>query len=581
MRTKEQGMKSRFVLLTLACSFLAGCACETRRQEAFPLKIGLLADSQITSQNGFSDFHYRSKTADALVNVSIRPPALECFLAEEMLKVALNKLTQDPYGGKKGVDVILYLGDAANSGGADEIDTVLTILAGYREQTGIPIFIIIGNHDYLGAGNIVTPGIRFALLNRTGQPDNPALTKYEVLKKFSEFNHGNNRLAANNRFKYTDNIETLEKNKNLDHRTGLYLCGILTYQEEGKPGVDIFLLDSSDYKDAPDWSAVAKAGFYGVIGSVSFKDEPLFVSQAGYLKQFARSSSPRFRFLASHYPKDYLDRITFSKPGQVPLDVTNLAWAVTETAFNAPTFAKTLNQNLEPLLTPSGKNYWLSAHSHVTTIPRPQHFIVGGLIGDKYFTGLNIGSTTDYRASVAIVEQCRPGCDGRMDNLVGYREIPICEPNQSLLTLIPQAIGEYGRMHASDPNFQTLIPSMNEWLKENKKGSGNLPDIGSLIGLSSEQKTRVQTDCYWFDTGATIMGLNRAYTEDAWQEAQTNASAANLSAFIEQFSRQTGSNREELLAFLGLLSGAYEKGVLLGKFDLSPQRFKELCHNPE
>ena len=63
-----------------------------------------------------------------MVDVSIRPPALECLLAREMLQIALNKLTNDAGGGKQGVDLILYLGDAANSGGADEIEKVLTIL---------------------------------------------------------------------------------------------------------------------------------------------------------------------------------------------------------------------------------------------------------------------------------------------------------------------------------------------------------------------------------------------------------------------------------------------------------------------
>jgi hypothetical protein len=574
-------MKSGTFLLLLTCFILTGCVVEPRKQAAFPIKIGLLADSQITSQNGFSDFHYRSKFADTLVNVSIRPPALECFLAEEMLQIALNKLTQDPYGDKRGVDVILYLGDAANSGGADEIETVLTILARYRDQTGIPIFILIGNHDYLGAGNIVTPGIRFALLNRTGQPDNPALTKYEVLKKFSEFNHGNNRLPTNP-FRYVDNLDALEKNKNLDHRTGLYLSGILTYKEEGKSHVDIFLLDSSDYKDAPVWSEAANVGFYGVIGSVSFKNEPLFVSQTSFLKQFARASSPQFRFLASHYPKDFLDRITFAKPGQVPLDATNLAWAVTETAFTVPTFSKTLNQNLEPLVTSAGKNYWLSAHSHVPTIPPPERFIVGGLIGEKYFTGLNVGSTTDYRASVAIVERYEQNKNSRLDNFVGYREIPLFGPGQALLTSIPEAIGEYGRQYASDPNFKPLIPSMNEWLKEKGKRSGDLLDIGSsLLGGLREQKAKVQVDCYWFDVGATILGLNKKYIEETWQDQQTNASAVHLRTFVEQFVSRTGSNREEVLSFLGLLAGAYERGLLVDKFDLSPERFKKLCNNPK
>jgi len=575
-------MKRGSFLLLLVCSVLSGCAVEPRKQAAFPIKIGLLADSQITSQNGFSNFNYRSKFADTLVNVSIRPPALECFLSEEMLRIALNKLTQDPYGDKKGVDVILYLGDAANSGGADEIETVLTILAMHREKTGIPVFIIIGNHDYLGAGNIVTPGIRFALLNRPGRPDNLALTKYEVLKKFSEFNRGNNELAGNARFQYRDNIDAVEKNKNQDHRTGLYLCGILTCKEQGMSGVDILLADSSDYKDAPGWSEAAKVGFYGAIGSVSFKDEPLQISQTGLLKQYARSSRPQFRFVVSHYPKDYLDRVTFAKPGEVPFDVTNLVWAVTETTFAVPTFSKTLNQNLEPLVAPAGKNYWLSAHSHVPAMPAPERFIVGGLIGEKYFTGLNIGSTTDYRAGVAIVERYRQNRNSRMDSFVGYREIPLFEPNLSLLSSMPAAIGEYGRQHFTDPNYKGLIPSMDVWLKEQEKRSGDLPDIGSLLPAGfGGQKTKVRADCYWFDAGATIMGLNRKYTEDAWQDEQTNASAAHLRAFVDEFVSRTGSSREDVLSFLGLIAGAYEKELLVGKFDLSRERFEKLCNIPK
>jgi predicted phosphodiesterase len=568
-------------LLLLACPIFTGCVVEQRKQAAFPIKVGLLADSQITSQNGFSDFHYRSKAADALVNVSIRPPALECLLAEEMLQVALNKLTQDPYGDKKGVDVILYLGDAANSGGTDEIETVLTLLGRYRNQTGTPIFIIIGNHDYLGAGNIVTPGIRYALLNRTGQPDNPALTKYEVLKKFSEFNHGNNRLPANP-LRYEDNIEVLERNKNLDHRTGLYLCGILTYKEEGKSGVDIFLLDSSDYKDSPVWAEAANVGFFGVIGSVSFKDEPLFVSQTSLLKRYALSSKPQFRFLASHYPKDHLDRITFAKPGQVPLDATNFVWATTETAFAIPTFSKTFNQNLEPLLSSEGRNYWLSGHTHVPTIPRPERYIVGGLTGVKYFTGLNVGSTTDYRPHVAIVERYEQNKNNRLDNFVGYREIPLFEPDQNLLTSIPEAIGEYGRQHADDPNFTALIPSLNEWLKEKGKLSGGLQGIGSsVLGGLGSQKTKAQIDSYWFDMGSTILGLNRKYIEEAWQDQQTNASTKHLRNFIDEFVSRSGSNREEVISFLGLISGAYEHGAIAGKFNISPESFKKLCNNPK
>jgi hypothetical protein len=322
----EHKMKRITFLLLLTCSIFTDGAIGKQKQNVhFPIKIGLLADTQLTSQNGFSNYNLRSKSADRMVDVAIRPPALECFLAEEMLNTALKKLTQDTDGEKDGVDVILYLGDGANSGGTDEIETVFSILEKHRDATRIPIFFVIGNHDYLGCGNIVTPGTRFALLNRDGRPSNPALTKYQVLKKISKFNRANNNLPGNNRFQYIDNYDTVERNKELDHNKGLYLSGLLSYSEEGKNSVEILLLDTSDYKDAPDWSSIIKWGFYGAIGSLSFKDEPGVLSQISYFKNIVKSSSPDFRFLASHYPKDHLDRITLSKPGDVPLDVTKVA----------------------------------------------------------------------------------------------------------------------------------------------------------------------------------------------------------------------------------------------------------------
>jgi DNA repair exonuclease SbcCD nuclease subunit len=575
-------MRGIAALAFLMCLVLAGFAGAAQKSvDAFPLKIGLLADSQITSQNGFSDFHYRSKFADALVDVSIRPPALECFLAPQMLQIALNQLTQDAAGSRQGVDVILYLGDAANSGGADEIDTVLTILAKHREQTGVPVFIIIGNHDYLGAGNITTPGTRFALLNRIGRPDNPALTKYEVLKRFSKFNHGNSGLPANTRFRYADNAEALEQNKNLEHDTGLYLAGVLTYSEEGKAPVDIFLLDSSDYVDSPDWSEVAGLGFYGVIGAVSFKDKPGVVSQTGYLKGFAQSSTPQFRILASHYPKDHLDRITFAKPGKVPLDVTNLVWSVTEQSFSIPTFSKTLNQNLAPLLTSEGQNYWVSGHTHVKTTPRPDRFIVGGLTGEKYFRALNVGSTTDYCAHVLVVEPYEKNRNNKLDDFVGYRKLPLFNGSWTLTATIPKAIAEYGRQHADDPDMGGLIPSLEEWKKQKK--SGVLPDVGSALSgvLGGKEKVITDEDAYWIEVGATILGLNKKYLEEAWKDPQTEAAARHIKAFTEQFITSTGSKRDEALAFLGLLAGAYEDELLPEQCDLSPKCLEKLASDPK
>ncbi len=586
-------MKKIIFLPLLVCLIFSGGFTENQKQSVhFPIKIGLLADTQLTSHNGFSNYNYRSKLADRMVNVGIRPPALECILAEEMLNIALKKLTQDDKGVKNGVDIIIYLGDGVNSGGTDEIQTFFSVLEKHRDVTGIPIFVLIGNHDYLGCGNIVTPGTRYALLNRDGQPSNPALSKYQVLKKISEFNHASNNLPTNKKFKYIDNYEALERNKELLHDTGLYLSGLLSYSQEGKNSVEVFLLDTSDYKDAPDWSTLAQWGFYGVIGSLSFKDKPDFLSQTSYFKNIAGSSSPDFRFLASHYPKDHLDRITFTKPGDVPLDVTNAAWAVSEGAFSYPTFSKTLNQNLEDLLSQKKRNYWLSGHTHVST-PQPSRIVVGGLLGDKYYSGINTGSTTDYRAHVTVVESYERQKNNRIDDYVGYRDIPLFNYREDLLAAITKAIGEYGREHCSDPNFQNLITSMDDWLKEEqsvdlidttfstlKMQPGNLIDKGfSTLGLKNKSAMTTE-EKYQIYMGAAILGLNKIYQNQGWENKQTQASAKHLRNFIKLFVDRTGNNRDDVISCLGLLAGAYECGKLPRDFDFNPGYLKKLCNNP-
>ncbi|MHC4097285.1 MAG: metallophosphoesterase [Planctomycetota bacterium] len=582
-------MKRITVLLLLACSIFTGGFFGKQEQDVhFPIKIGMLADTQLTSHNGFSNYNLRSKSADRMVDVAIRPPALECFLSEEMLNIALKKLTQDAEGEKDGVDVILYLGDGANSGGTDEIETVFSILEKHRDATGIPIFIVIGNHDYLGCGNIVTPGTRFALLNRDDRPRNPALSKYQVLKKMSEFNRANNNLPGNKRFQYIDNYDTVERNKELDHNKGLYLSGLLSYSEEGKNSVEVFLLDTSDYKDAPDWSSIVKWGFYGAIGSLSFKDEPGVLSQISYFKNIVKSSSPDFRFLASHYPKDHLDRITLNKPGDVPLDITNVAWEVTEGAFSFATFSKSLNRNLEDLVSKNKRNYWLSGHTHVPATLRPSKIVVGGLLilDEKYFHGINTGSTTDYRAHVVIVERYERQKNNRIDKFVGYREIPLFEYREEVLVAILKAIGEYGRDHYSDQDFQNIVKPMDEWTREEKsvdliEQPGNLLDKGfSAIGLKKKSAIGPE-ERYRIAMGATILGLNKKYREAGWVDKQTEASARHVRNFVKLFVDRTGNNRDDVISCLGFLAGAYECGKFPRGCDFNPSYLKKLCNKPK
>jgi hypothetical protein len=353
------------------------------------------------------------------------------------------------------------------------------------------------------------------------------------------------------------------------------------------------LLDTSDYKDAPGWSNLANWGFYGSIGSLSFKDEPGVLSQTSYFKKVAGSTSPDFRFLASHYPKDHLDRITFAKPGDVPLDITNLAWGFTEGAFSYPTFSESLNRNLVDLLSQRKKNYWLSGHTHVPTVPKPSKIVVGGLLGDKYYRGINTGSTTDYRAHVVIVESYERQKNNRIDNFVGYREIPLFDYREDFMVEILKAIGEYGREHNSDPNFQYLITPMNEWIREEQSidwidasfstltlQPGNLLDKGfSTLGLKKKDAIGPE-ERYRIYLGSTILGLNKKYREDGWKEKQTEVSDRHSRNFVNLFVDRTGNNRDDVISCLAFLAGAYECGKLPKGCDFSLSYLKKLYDNP-
>jgi hypothetical protein len=270
-----------------------------------------------------------------------------------------------------------------------------------------------------------------------------------------------------------------------------------------------------------------------------------------------------------------------------------VAWVVTEGTFSYPTFSETLNQNLEDLLSQKKRNYWLSGHTHAPATPKPSKIVVGGLLGDKYYRGINTGSTTDYRAHVVVVESYERQKNKRIDNFVGYREIPLFDYREDLLVAIPKAIGEYGRDHYSDPNFQNLITPMDEWIKEEQSVDlidasistlrlqpGNLLDVGlSTLGL--KQKSSMGTEeRYQIDMGATILGLNKKYQAKGWEDKQTETSARHLRNFVKLFVNRTGHNRDDVISCLGFLAGAYECGKIPKGCDFNLSYLKKLCNNP-
>ncbi len=513
---------------------MSGCA---GRQTQLPIKIGLLADTQITSPNSTPDSIYRNKSSDKTVEVAIRPPALE-YLAPQVLKIALDKLSKEDDKGKK-VDVILYLGDGANSGGEDELESLFNALSEHRNETKIPTFMVIGNHDYLGAGNVSNEGERMLLVNRIAADENPPsrynrpLSTYQVLQKISRFNADANFLSPATNFKYADNRDSLDAN--LNHRTGLYLAGHLLYSASGKDNVEIFLADTSDYQNMPIKPEAMKLGFYGWEGSISSKDKSGKNKPAqidSYFKNNWAISSPDFRFIASHYHPDNLDRKRFvaGMPEDIFFELENTVHGVFETADSLLFGQRYSNQYLDRWVSKGANNYWLSGHTHRQSMisPRQGKVNVGGIPGflaGTTFRSVNIGSTTDYRAHVVILEGYVKGKDIKIDKKVGYRQIPVFDYNARLLEDIFAGLNEFGAQKRGDPNFSEL------------KNMDNL------------------------EFGVSVVGLNKQYQQDYWTPRHTEASVKYLNEFIARFcDKHPEFTRSDVVSCLAFIASANEEG---------------------
>ena len=553
------GVPGALALSILSFSFLPGCA-GNRPVHPLPIRIGLLADSQITSEDSTPDCLYRSKSLDKRIGCAIRPPALE-HLTAQMLQIALDQFPSD-------TDVILYLGDGANSGGENEVETLFTVLEEHRRKSKIPIFMVIGNHDYLGAGSTPDPLMRFLLVNRLRPQEVPplpatyhrSLSKYDVLQRISAFNRASRDLPANALFRYTDNGDTLDPN--LDHGSGLYLAGRLVCPKDGDKTVEILLADTSDYVDTsikPEvtlWDPfIPRWDLYGMQGSVSSRDRAGVpggpkVSQITYLGDPPAGPPPEYRFVASHYPPDNLDRKRDDIPTSWHFELLNLlhgAWETIESALFGSSYA---NQKLQHWRIEGKANYWLSGHTHRTTMLRPGQgrAHVGGLawlVTGASFHNINVGSTTDYRAHIAVVEpfskhQAQNDAHvKKVDRYVQFREIPLFdlqEPRQrQSLDGVLRDIEAYGRENRSTAHG---------------------------IGYKSAAQ--------W---GLSLLGLNQDYQDDRWTAADTEACCRRLDHFIETaLSRHPGAERTDIIRCLAFLASASEAGAGRGRHGFDPDR---------
>jgi hypothetical protein len=544
-------------LSILSLPFLPGCA-GSRPAHPLPIRIGLLADSQITSEDNAPDCLYRSKALDKAIECAIRPPALE-HLTPRMLQIALDQFPSD-------VDVILYLGDGANSGGENELETLFAALEKHRTKSKIPIFVVIGNHDYLGSGSTSDPLMRFLLLNRLRPQEEPplpttyhrALSKYDVLRRITVFNRASSDMPANRLFRYTDNGDTLDPN--LDHGSGLYLAGRLVCPKEGDKTVDILLADTSDYVDTsikpevnilepfiPQW------GLYGMQGSVSSRDRVgtpggQRLSQITYLRDSSAGPPPEYRFVASHYPPDNLDRKRNDIPTSWHFELLNMlhgAWETVETVVFGSPYA---NQKLHHWRIKGRANYWLSGHTHRTAMVRPGQgkAHVGGLatlVTGDFFHNINVGSTTDYRAHIAVVEPFskeeakRDDHVKKVDSYVQFREIPLFdheEPRQR----------QY---------LQRVLSDIEAYGRENR-------DTAHCIGYESDVQF-----------GMSLLGLNKDYQDNHWTASDTEECCRRLDWFIDTvLARHPGDEPTDIIRCLAFIASASEAGACRGRNGFDP-----------
>lgn len=339
-----------------------GCA-PPRSARAQPGRFAIVADSQFNTQHASRRSFYRRRFADRIHDVAIRPPALDAT-SHYLLRSILEQQIE------AGAEVVFYLGDGANNGCQDElvgrrqvdgIDGALTVLRQTRARFGVPIFFVLGNHDYLGAGNTSAfISTRNALCNTTRDGDNAPLTKFAVMALVHEFNRES--AALGERWTLVDswdrerigracNAGEHPRPRNQHMRRGCYLA---SHVFDAVTRREYLLVDSNDYADTLVGMLSA-----GRRGGVSFRGR---APQTAWLKAAGRADAEA-RVVLSHY------------------DVATIN-AANERAL----------RRLRPLIRP-GRTVWLSAHTHEPTVTRHEH-----RARRSGFTETNVGSGTDYPA---------------------------------------------------------------------------------------------------------------------------------------------------------------------------------------
>lgn len=364
---------------------LAGASCAVREEAALPsaaagesLRIGLIADTQITTPEATSGYLFRTMRADALQNVAVRTTAQEALAVEHMQYMLDDLVARKP-------DLVVYLGDGANSGCLDEVDAFFGALQAVRERSAVPVFFAVGNHDYLATGNQASADQR--ALACGGKPHVDKATLVARTAAFNRQSWVQYASKAGVLGAYRDSLPAVTAVEGrgcaapeaAQHADGCFYAAVLEFAKGGRRGA-VILVDTSDYRDlgfnpalpgGPTWTE-----FRGLRGGVSYKPG----GQNAWILAALGTPSTGDRFFASHYP------------------TKDLKWG------NLP------SGRLGDLMSPAGLNVWLSAHTHEEDphAPPRRGLYYSGWAGtgeqSPRFDEVNVGSTTDYHAHGAIVE---------------------------------------------------------------------------------------------------------------------------------------------------------------------------------
>lgn len=475
-------------------------------------RIGLLADVRLQTAKSMGT---ASTNGDSVVNVEIGPPA-RGFLAPGMLAYFLDQLVYD-----RRVDLILFLGNAANNGCEDELRRSFEILRDYRERRNIPIFFVIGNHDYLGAGYTPDTARRSIYCNDKAVSleggINKPIDKFELITMVHEFNTGNfspEHAAQMHEWSYTHSYESARLkqacivNDRLRHqhvKLGCYYAAKLMHRD----GSEILLADTSDYYHKVPMSTfdipVSISKWYGLTGWISAIDGPPgcddldehIVPQAQWFHCHRAEKVPPVRIIAGHYPVNSLSPMgrKISRFSRLMCDISPM---------------------LQPVV--PGGDYWLSADTHLRPYLIEEETDVRNC--ERYprshltLRSLNIGSIVDYDWTPVLGKNLRYEKTPDMEYAVEY------EPHAVVVTF-----SRGGDKTAGNMNVDKVIVDVR-----------TCADVLRLLRTQPTADSPVYTRVMDSMEYKKLFGLDNSYESAGWTRYDQLNSRRNLEKLVDHLS---------------------------------------------